>query len=145
MKKTLIFAVIIVSLLAVSCKSTPKTAADITDEYFYSVYNRYSSGLNLAGADSYTVRSGDSLVSISQQFYNTGYYYPVIMLASKDIIKDPDKLQPGMLLTIPNLENNKTASAIRSIKGVMNDCADIDELRGRSATAKGLRDLAASL
>jgi len=146
MKKTLIFALVIVSLLAVSCKSTPKTADEITDEVFTAIYNKYERGLILDGAQKYTVKSGDSLVSIARAHYGNGFYYPVIMLASNSVIKDPYKLRQGMELTVPNLETNlKDSGAVRSIKGVMLDCADIDEIRGFGDTAKDLRVLANSL
>jgi len=146
MKKTLIFAMVIVSLLAVSCKSTPKTAEEVTDEVFSKIYARYEKGLILTGAQSYTVKSGDTLAHISHEFYGTGFYYPVIMLASSSVVKDLDKIQPGMVLTIPDLEVNKNDnSAKRSMRGVMLDCADIDDVRSRHETAKGLRELANTL
>ena len=143
MKKTLIFALVIVSLLAVSCKSTPKTPEEVTDEVFTKIYARYEKGLILEGAKSYTVKSGDTLAHISHEFYGSGFYYPVIMLASSSVVKDLDKIRPGMVLTIPDLEVNKSnSSAKRSIRGVMMDCADIDDVRSRHETANGLRALA---
>ena len=146
MKKTLIFAIVIISLMASACKSTPKSAEEVTDETFTRIYNSYVRGLILDGARSYTVKSGDSLASIARAHYPDGHYYPVIMLASNSVISDPYKLQVGMVLTIPDLQANLNDSrAKRSIKGVMLDCAHIDELRGFSDTASGIRAIANSL
>jgi LysM repeat protein len=56
------------------------------------------------GGQSYTVKAGDSLSKISQQFYGDGHQYMRIFYANKDKISDPNKIQPGMNLTIPAAE-----------------------------------------
>jgi nucleoid-associated protein YgaU len=56
------------------------------------------------GGQKYTVRSGDSLSKISQQFYGSAHDYMRIFYANKDKISDPNKIQPGMELTIPSAE-----------------------------------------
>jgi len=149
MKKAVLCVVLILSvLLVMSCKSTKAagTGATVNDDTFRTIYNRYFGDLILDGAQKYTVKSGDTLVRIASNFYGDGYYYPVIMLASKDIILDPDKIQPGMELTIPDLEKNKNDPRARaSMKGVIVDCAKTEDDRGRASTAKGLRDHAATL
>jgi len=148
MKKTVLVTVLVISvLLAASCKSTGGQAGGtVTDETFSRVYNKYANRLILEGAQSYTVKSGDTLAHIARSLYNDGYYYPVIMLASRDVVLDPDKIQPGMTLTIPDLQKNLDNSGAKSaIKGVTLDCADIENDRGRADTAKGLRDHANSL
>jgi len=144
MKKTLIAAVVAISLLLViSCKST---TGEVNDDAFNKIYNKYKSGLILDGAKKYTVKSGDNLVNISRSFYNNGFYYPVIMLASSDVVKDPDKIQVGMELTIPDLQKNLDNQVSKtSIKGVIFDCAGIEDNRDRKETAKGLRDRANNL
>ncbi len=53
------------------------------------------------GGQSYTVKAGDSLSKISQQFYGDAHEYMRMFYANKDKISDPDKIQPGMNLTIP--------------------------------------------
>jgi len=124
-----------------SCKTT-----QVTDETFRAIYQLYYSGLILEGAQRYTVKSGDRMVDISRNFYNNPYYYPVIMLASKDVVVDPYKIDPGMQLIIPDLQRNlNSVTAKASIKGVINDCARIEDQRGYPDTAKGLRDQAGSL
>jgi nucleoid-associated protein YgaU len=49
----------------------------------------------------YTVQAGDTLSKISQQFYGDGNAYMKIFNANKDTLKDPDKIQPGQKLNIP--------------------------------------------
>ena len=142
MKKVVFIMLALSIMMSVSCKST----GNVTDETFARIYSRYHGDLILDGAKSYTVKSGDTLVDISRSHYNDPYYYPVIMLASKDVVSDPDKIQPGMVLTIPNLQKNlNNVKARESMKGVVKDCAAIEELRGRNATAQGLKNKAAAL
>ena len=118
----------------------------VDDSAFTGVYSRYRTDLILDGAQYYTVVAGDSLNAIARQFYGSGYYYPVIMLASSDVVQDPDKIQPGMRLTIPNLTTNlANARAKASINGVILDCAVLEDARNRGDTAAGLRNLAGSL
>jgi nucleoid-associated protein YgaU len=53
-------------------------------------------------AETYEVQSGDTLLSIAQQYYSDPTQWRVIYDANKDTIgADPDKLQVGMKLTIP--------------------------------------------
>ncbi|MDR1836632.1 MAG: LysM peptidoglycan-binding domain-containing protein [Treponema sp.] len=144
MKRTVSIVVLVISVMVVmSCRSTGRQVTGTGDDAFRGVYNEYWSDLNLDGAQKYTVKSGDRLVDISRDFYQDPYYYPLIMLASKDIVLDPDKIQPGMVLTIPDLDKN--LNGVRSkanVKGVILDCAQIEENRGRADTARGLRERA---
>lgn len=50
---------------------------------------------------SYTVTSGDSLSEISRQFYGDPNEYMRIFYANRNILKDPDMIQPGQVLVIP--------------------------------------------
>ncbi len=59
------------------------------------------SGSAPAAGGTYTVKSGDCLWSISQQFYGTGRQWSVIFEANKDIIKNADSIQVGQVLVIP--------------------------------------------
>jgi Tfp pilus assembly protein FimV len=89
--------------------------------------------LDLTGAVKYKVKWGDTLANISRRFYRDGFYYPVIILASRDVvIKNPDKIWPGMVLTIPNLERNKANDNSRkAIKDCLNAFADIERKKSR--------------
>ena len=51
-----------------------------------------------AAANSYTVQSGDSLSKIGSKY---GVSWQKIFEANRDILDDPDKIQPGQELKIP--------------------------------------------
>ena len=55
-------------------------------------------------AQFHTVESGDTLSRIAQRFYGKAMKYPVIFEANKPMLKDPDKIYPGQMLRIPNLD-----------------------------------------
>jgi Tfp pilus assembly protein FimV len=143
MKKIALFLVLAVSvMLAVSCKSSQR----VTDDTFRAIYNKYYDDLILEGAKEYTVKSGDTLAQISNTLYGDGYYYPVIMLASKNVVLDQDRIRPGMTLVVPVLQTNLDRPQSRAaVKGVLLDCAKIEDNRGRKNTAAGLRDHADKL
>lgn len=50
----------------------------------------------------YTVKKGDSLWKIAKQFYGSGESWSRIHDANRDVIKDPDLIQPGWVLRIPS-------------------------------------------
>jgi nucleoid-associated protein YgaU len=54
------------------------------------------------GMQTYTVKSGDTLSKIAQQFYGDSGQYMRIFEANRDKLKDPDKIQVGQQLTIPS-------------------------------------------
>ena len=54
------------------------------------------------GGQTYTVKSGDTLSKISQQFYGSSNEYMRIYYANRDKLSDPDKIQPGQQLVIPS-------------------------------------------
>lgn len=49
----------------------------------------------------YVVKSGDSLSKIAQKEYGNANAWKAIFEANRDILKDPDKIQPGQKLKIP--------------------------------------------
>jgi len=49
----------------------------------------------------YVVQSGDSLSKISKKFYGDANSWKRIFEANKDTIKNPDLIQPGWKLRIP--------------------------------------------
>ena len=49
----------------------------------------------------HVVRPGDTLSKIAQEYYGDARLYPKIFDANRDILKDPDKIQPGQKLRIP--------------------------------------------
>ena len=62
-----------------------------------------SAGASVSGGQGrrYTVQSGDSLSKIAKQFYDDASQYRRIFEANKDVLQDPDRIQPGQELTIP--------------------------------------------
>jgi len=59
------------------------------------------SGVSVSAPRTYTVQKGDTLSKISKQYYGDANKYMRIFEANKDKLKDPDKIQPGQVLTIP--------------------------------------------
>jgi nucleoid-associated protein YgaU len=51
----------------------------------------------------WTVKSGDTLSKISKSTYDNAALYMLIFEANKGILKNPDTIQVGQKLTIPNL------------------------------------------
>jgi nucleoid-associated protein YgaU len=52
-------------------------------------------------AKTYTVAGGDSLSKIAKQFYGNANAYMKIFEANKDQLSDPNKIQVGQVLKIP--------------------------------------------
>jgi nucleoid-associated protein YgaU len=152
MKKTVLTAAltvitIAIVILTVFCKSTHKEM-DTQYKILYDAntaknkewssfrYTQYknlydvNTGLDLTGAGTYTVKQGDTLSDISRHAYNEGFYYPIIMLASRGVVINPDKIQPGMVLTIPDLERNKAnVNSRRRMKNCLNGFANIEKIK----------------
>lgn len=55
----------------------------------------------LAAAQTYTVRSGDTLSSIAQMFYGDANEWRPIFDANRDVLPSSDSLQAGQTLRIP--------------------------------------------
>lgn len=49
----------------------------------------------------YTVKAGDTLSKIAQQFYGDDAQYQKIFQANQPMLKDPDEIFPGQTLRIP--------------------------------------------
>jgi LysM repeat protein len=112
------------------------------------VYDKYQSSLIMDGAKSYTVESGDTLSAITRNFYpnDNAFYFPVIMLASNDVVVNPDLIEPGMKLSIPDLKVNLDNAATKEkIKSYLLEIARVYANKGDGETEKGLQDLSASL
>jgi nucleoid-associated protein YgaU len=54
-----------------------------------------------SGAETYTVKAGDTLGAISNQFYGTPGDYMRIFNANRDQLMDRDQIEVGQVLTIP--------------------------------------------
>lgn len=52
-------------------------------------------------AQYYTVKKGDTLSKIAEEFYGDKMLYPQIFEANRDQLKDPNKIKVGQKLRIP--------------------------------------------
>jgi hypothetical protein len=105
--------------------------------------------LVLEGAETYTVVKGDTLSSIAIAKYGSGngYYYPLIIMASRHLVEDQDKIEPGWVLTIPDLQANlNDPRAKASMKNFFLEVAEILELEHkRPRDSAGVRKVSESL
>ena len=53
------------------------------------------------GGTKHVVEDGDTLIDLSRRYYGTGEKFNVIYNANRDQLRAPDRLRPGMVLTIP--------------------------------------------
>lgn len=60
-----------------------------------------ASPLTQAAPTLYTVQEGDSLVSIATQFYGSAERWPLVFAANRDLLRDPNRIDAGMVLVIP--------------------------------------------
>src|SRR5438477_6961723 len=58
-----------------------------------------------SGSTTYTVKPGDTLSKIAKHTLGDANAYMDIFNANRDQLKDPDKIQPGQVLKIPQIAN----------------------------------------
>ncbi|MDR1058463.1 MAG: LysM peptidoglycan-binding domain-containing protein [Treponema sp.] len=136
--------------LILSCASGPSSPEGTPEpeDELKKIYQEYRSSLILEGAGNYEVVRGDTLAAITKRHYGNenGYYFPIIMMASSDVVADPDLIEPGMKLIIPDLKKNLDApSSRRDIKSCLADIANVYRSKGDSYTETRLNNLADSL
>jgi len=63
-----------------------------------------TAGASVSGGSGrrYTVKAGDSLSKISKEFYGSPGEYMKIFEANRGVLSDPNKVQPGQELVIPD-------------------------------------------
>jgi nucleoid-associated protein YgaU len=64
-----------------------------------------SGGGGGGGAQTYTVRAGDTLSHIAQQHYGKASRWHAIFEANRDQLDDPDLIRPGQVLKLPALDS----------------------------------------
>jgi nucleoid-associated protein YgaU len=71
---------------------------------YYSDMDGFTGGSSAEGesAKTYTVQKGDSLSKIAKEFYGDANKWKKIYEANKDRIKNPDVIQIGWELVIPD-------------------------------------------
>jgi hypothetical protein len=115
---------------------------------FKGVYNAHKKEIVLKGARSYRVALGDSPSGIARSLYGeqNGFYFPLIMLASRRRVLVPEALEPGMKLTVPDLPRNLTnADARLALKALLMDTAALYAQMGDPASQAGMENLANAL
>jgi hypothetical protein len=149
--KSVFFMVVVVLLSqsAASCASTNLTGEQKAVLLaFEEVYNSYATDFILDDAQIYTVVEGDTLPAVIRRVYGAGngYFFPLVVLASRDIILNVNVLEPGMKLTIPNLNKNlNDPDARQSLKYFLYDVADVYEKKEAAETLEYEKQLAADL
>jgi hypothetical protein len=163
MKKIVgLFSLVLSSLVVMSCASPPPTPepAPVNQstpaptpeptpiaEELAPVYDEYQGDLILDGATNYVVKLDDTLSEISSSLYGygRGIYFPIIMLASRTIVRDPDLIEPGMNLTVPDLQRNLDNSDTRErIKSYLLEIAAVYDRRARPGYSFELQNAANS-
>ncbi|MCQ2594579.1 MAG: LysM peptidoglycan-binding domain-containing protein [Treponemataceae bacterium] len=102
----------------------------------------------LDNAQYYTVRRGDMLILIARRFYGSERenYFPVIIAGTEDKIEDPDVIEPGQKLTIPDIKAAlSTEDSKEYVRKTFYDVADKYDQKGKPGMASQLRAIAASL
>jgi hypothetical protein len=167
MKKTLFFMMIVcASFWVISCASAPAAepeqnsesiqqsgglSPEDTNAAFGQVYDTHRNVLILDGAQKYTVEKNDTPSRIAVKFYgrDNGYFFPLIIMASSDVILDPDLIEVGMDLVVPDLQKNLNDKESRDgIKLFLLDIAAVygkKNTRWAPTTQKELINLAESL
>jgi hypothetical protein len=105
-------------------------------------------GLVLDGASNYTVAKGDTLADIAASKYGGSnmYFFPLIRLANAGAVSDPDSIEVGTNLVIPNLQRNlDSAPANALIRADMLAIAGQYEKQSKPNAAATLRNLATRL
>jgi hypothetical protein len=137
-----------VLMLVLSCAGAKAVTQEEVNSEFERVYDTFRDELILEGAKSYKVVQGDTLSAITRGNYGgkNGYFFPLIMLASSDVVLDPDLIEPGMQLIIPDLEKNlNDPQARKKLREFLDEIAKIYNKKDREETRDRLKALAASL
>jgi nucleoid-associated protein YgaU len=78
--------------------------SDLMADITVSEQRTQTAGASVSGGQStrtYTVQAGDTLSKIARQFYGNANEYMKIFNANRDKLKDPNQIQPGQQLAIP--------------------------------------------
>jgi len=157
MKKVLIAVMIIVSLLVVGCRAAPAPVEPVDPSINQPSGPAVTTGtgsqppltmiggLVMDGSANYTVVSGDTLAEIAASRYGATnmYYFPLIRLANAGIVTDPDVIEVGTRLVIPNLQRNLDNAGSRALlRTDMLSVANQYERQGKPEATARLRNLA---
>lgn len=56
------------------------------------------------GAQTYTIEKGDTLSAISKRFYGKAKFWSKIFEANRDVIDNADKIYPGQVIKLPQID-----------------------------------------
>jgi hypothetical protein len=145
---------LILTVLLAACATGPSTETapekELTadQQELANLYNKYEGRLILDGAGSYVIQAGDTLSKIARGRYGevNGLYFPLIMLAN-EIVTDPDVIEVGANLTIPDLQRNlDDPNSRQALKDFLREIAAVYQRKGVfESTRRGLQQLADSL
>jgi hypothetical protein len=105
-------------------------------------------GIVLDGAANYTTVEGDTLADIAARRYGGSnmYYFPLIRLANARVVSDPDVIEKGTSLAIPDLQKNLNSPGAKAlIKADMLAVAAQYDRQSKPNAAATLRNLAGKL
>ena len=151
MKKNVIFCLLIIALsifVVTGCSTPAATPAPAPAPQAPPPTKETPAGLVLDGATNYTVNKGDTLADIAASKYGGAnmYFFPLIRLANANAVPNPDVIEPGTNLVIPNLQRNlDNVGANVLIRADMLAIAGQYENQGKPNAAQTLRDLALRL
>ncbi|MDR1143772.1 MAG: LysM peptidoglycan-binding domain-containing protein [Spirochaetaceae bacterium] len=139
--------IVLISFVVVACGGTPAPApAPVADVPPPPPPPR--GVIILDGASNYTVIKGDTLSNLAAGKYGEAnrYFFPLIQLGSAGIVKDPDVLEVGDKLVIPELQRNlNDAGANAAVRAAMLATAAQYERQGKPNAASILKNLAARI
>ena len=68
-------------------------------------------GAGSLGARSYTIEKGDTLSGIAKQVYGKASLWQKIFEANRDTIDNPDRIFPGQVITLPEIDDDGEGKA----------------------------------
>jgi len=63
-------------------------------------------GAGSLGARTYTIEKGDTLSAIAKRVYGKASYWQQIFQANRDTLDNPDRIFPGQVITLPEIEED---------------------------------------
>jgi len=154
MKKILLMAIVTLLIIFAGCDTMPAASPEPAAEPAPVVTPPppppapeapVREGLILDGAENHRVSRGDTLSTIAARRYGQAnmYYFPLIRLANASVVSNPDVIEPGTNLVIPNLQQNLNNPGSRTmLKTEMLSTAVHYERLGRRNAAAEIRNLA---
>ncbi|MCL1814339.1 MAG: LysM peptidoglycan-binding domain-containing protein [Treponema sp.] len=144
MKKNTVMGLLIIALIILvisGCGSAPPPASDPVT----TTQQPEGGSLILEGAAYHTVVRGDTLADIAAVRYGGSnmYFFPLIRLANTSEVPDPDVIEVGQRLVVPDLQRNLNNNGAKALlKNDMLSVARQYEKQGKPAATSRLRNLA---